>query len=542
MSYTVRLSDLLNNPSISMEAVAGGVKTESKVENPDASMAIALITDKIIMNSDLRPVTNPIAHSTGGIPTEGGLFSDIIFGRDADSRQKQFAYIDLYEKFFHPYIYEILKSLMPKRFDKCAHGGGSWKISDTGELIELKKGDPEYNEDNSGIAWLIKNYKKMSFVESGSMVRSDRIKLLKSLTDDEVFITKWIVVPVVYRDIDKNSSIHKLPELNTHYNKIIQYSNSLKDSTFSFFNNQIRYNLQQELVTIRKYGQSLIEKKHGFFHKSILGKSIDRGSRDVISVAVMNNLQRPEDNPIDIFHTGIPLAKCLIIGYDFILRYCIQFFADNFKNVSEYPIYKLENGQYKIVASVKIKNQIERFSSDYIKKKMNRFKNSHGTRFEKIMIETEDGSEIPMHLTGQFGSLSKTQGNPSTIISRPMTWTDLFYLAAENTIGDKYVYITRYPVTSHSSIFPSQCRVLSTIKTIPANIEGQYYPYYPLIDLTTPTDRISSVFNDTLTMSNMYLEALGGDLDVASQSLYRGNSIKEKLGERPTSGVCYLAG
>lgn len=523
MSYIVSLSEILGNSyNSAIEASTGMADIESKTENPDASMAIALITDKIIMNSNLKPVTDPISFSSGGVPTDGGLFSDIIFGREPESKQRQFAYIDLTEKFFHPYVYEILKALMPKRFDRCALGNGSsWKISNDGELIEVKKGEAEYNEDNSGISWLIKNYHKLKFSQSGSMVRSDRIKLLESLSDDELFISKWIVVPIVYRDLDKNSSIRKLPELNNNYNKLIQYSNSLKDATFNFFNNQIRYNLQQELVTIRKYGQSLIEKKNGFFHKAILGKSIDRGSRDVISVAVMNNLQRPEDNPIDIFHSGIPLAKCLILGYDFILRYCIQFFADNFRNITEYPVYDVVNGEYKIVGSVKIKNQIERFSSDYIKKKINRFKNSHGTRFEKIMIETESGEEIPIHLSGQFAPLSDKNPTSSTIINRPMTWTDLFYLAAENTLGDKYVYITRFPVTSHSSIFPSQCRVLSTIKTIPAYIDGQFYKYYPYIDLNTPMDRISSVFNDTVTMSNLYLSALGGDFD--------GDTVSQKL-------------
>lgn len=539
MSYIVSLSELLTSEAGIMEAAGGTVDVESKVENPETSMAIALITDKIIMNSNLKPVTDPNAHS-GGIPTDGGLFSDLIFGREPDSRQKQFAYIDLHEKFFHPYVYEILKTLMPKRFERCAHGDGSWRIDENGELVEIKKTDAEYNEDNSGIAWLIENYHKMSFVESGSMIRGDRIKLLKSLSDDEIFITKWIVIPIVYRDIDKNSSIHKLPMLNDRYNSIIRYANSLKDSTFTLFNNEIRYNLQQELVTIRKYGQSLIEKKHGFFHKAILGKSIDRGSRDVISVAVMNNLQRPEDNPIDIFHSGIPLSKCLIIGYDFILRYCVQFFADNFRNIKEYPVYSLVNGEYKISGSIKIKNQLDRYTSDYIKKKINRFKNSHGTRFEIITVEAEDGTEFPMHLTGQVAPMSDSRIATSTIINRPMTWTDLFYLAAENTIGDKYVYITRFPVTSHSSIFPSQCRVLSTIKTIPAYIEGTFYKYYPLIDLTTPTDRISSLFNDTVTMSNMYLDALGGDFkpDVSlHRGPYRGNSIKEKPSERLTNGV-----
>ena len=102
MSYTIRLSELLNNSSYSaMEADSGQIEVESKVDNPEAPMAIALITDKIIMNSGLKPVSDPISFGSGGVPTDNGLFSDIIFGREADSRQRQFAYINLHEKFFY---------------------------------------------------------------------------------------------------------------------------------------------------------------------------------------------------------------------------------------------------------------------------------------------------------------------------------------------------------------------------------------------------------------------------------------------------------
>ena len=515
---SIRLSDLISEPfQDALEAIQGfRGNVESKAINPEAPMAIALITDKIIMNSNLKPVTNPISFGAGNIATEDGLFSEEIFGRLPEERQRQFAYIDLHEKVFHPYVYEVLKFMLPKRLEKCASGQGAWIISKEGELLEIKdKDDPLYNEDNSGLRWIIDNFKKMKFKDTGSMIRSDRIKLLEDLTDDEIFISKWLVIPVIYRDVDMKSANKKVPLLNEYYQNVIKYSNSLRDSTFSFFNNQIRYNLQNALVEIRKFGQSLIEKKHGFFHRSILGKSIDRGSRDVISVPIMTGFERPEDNPIDILHIGIPLAKCLIIGYEFVMRYCLQFFADNFRNMKEYPVYRYDKakGEYVISKSVKIKDQIEKFSSDYIEKKINRFKNSHGTRFEIITIETEDGKEIPMHLSGQFAPMADTRIRSSTILNRPMTWTDLFYLAAENMLSDKYCYITRYPITSHSSIFPCQCRVLSTIKTIPAYIDNQFYKYYPIIDLNTPTDRISNLFNDTLTMSNLYLQALGGDYD-----------------------------
>lgn len=487
----------------------------SKSLDPNAPMEVDLITDRIIMNSNLKPVTDPISFS-GNIPTDGGLFSPLIFGRTPDEQNRQFAYIDLNGKFFHPFIFEILDNLMPKKFKKCASGEGSWTLDQNGYLVELDKEDRYYDRMNNGIDWLISVFPKMKYKESNSLTRRDRIKLLKDFKPQDCIISKWLVIPIKYRDVDKNGSTHVLPDLDVHYNTIIRYANSLKDSAFGFFNYAVKFNLQNELVAIRKYGQSLLEKKHGFFHKAILGKSIDRGSRDVISVPSFRGFQKPEDNPIDMFHSGIPLAKCLIVGYDFIMRYCLQFFADNFRNRTEYPVYKLIDGEYKMVDSVRITDQLERFTTSYMEKKINRFKNSHATRFELITIKTVDGAEIPIHMAGQFKSLRPGSPDASTILNRPMTWTDLFYQAAVNTLSDKYVYITRYPIEGYNSIFPSLCLPMSTIDTIPANITNldgtvTEYERYPIIDLKLPTDKISNKFNDTVTISDLFLDAIGGD-------------------------------
>ena len=489
----------------------------AKSLDPNAPMEVDLITDRTIMNSNLKPVTDPSSFS-GNLPTDGGLFSPIIFGRTPDEQNRQFAYIDLNGKFFHPFIFEILDNLIPKKFKKCASGEGSWALDNDGYLVELTEKDKDYGRMNNGIDWLVSIFPKMKYKESNSLTRRDRIKLLKDFKPNDCIITKWLVIPIKYRDVDKSAGTYVLPDLDVHYNSIIRYANSLKDSAFGFFNYAVKFNLQIELVAIRKYGQSLLEKKHGFFHRAILGKSIDRGSRDVISVPSFRGYQKPEDNPIDMFHSGIPLAKCLIVGYDFIMRYCLQFFADNFRNRLEYPVYRLVDGEYKMASTVRITDQLERFTTSYIEKKINRFKNSHATRFELITIKTEAGDEIPIHMAGQFKSLRPGSPNSSTILNRPMTWTDLFYQAAVNTLADKYVYITRYPIEGYNSIFPSMCYPMSTIDTVPANITNldgtiTEYDHYPVIDLSLPTDKISSKFLDTVTISNLFLSAIGGDYD-----------------------------
>ena len=92
-----------------------------------------------------------------------------------------------------------------------------------------------------------------------------------------------------------------------------------------------------------------------------------------------------------------------------------------------------------------------------------------------------------------------------------MTWTDVFYLAAVETLSDKHCHITRYPLVDYFGIFPTQISVLSTIKTDPVIVNGKVYPHYPHIDLTLSEKEIATQFIDTFSISNLYLEAIGGD-------------------------------
>ena len=508
---------LVNLGNIATEASTNVAQLDPTVmanRETNPSMQVAILTDKMIEKAGLKCVTSPIMFTNGTDFYSEGLFSYEIFGTTTDERRRQCAYIDLHQKFFHPFVYEILCKL-DQKFDACASGRGSWRITD-GKLYEIKdKKDPLYNEENCGLNWLIKNFDQFNFKKNTSISRNDRVNMITSLTKDEIFIQKWLVIPVFYRDVDFSNGKRVVPDLDKLYNKLIQYANGIGDDSFDFFNNNLCYSIQSTLVDIRKYGQSLIEKKHGHFHKAILGKSTDYGSRDVISVPVMNHFETPAQNPVDIMHTGIPVTKCLAIAYPFIKKYCLDFFANNFRNVKEYPIYKWVNGEYKIVGKVNIKDQMQIYTAQLIDKKIEQYMKSPGTRFELIDIITEDDKKIPMRFSGLLRPLPgvNLKNYSTSLYQRPMTWTDLFYQAAMEVAADKYVYITRYPVTSYASIFPTQCMPMSTLNTMPLEVEGKFYPNYPVIDLSLPIDKVSTLFIDTVTMSNLFLDALGGDYD-----------------------------
>ena len=73
--------------------------------------------------------------------------------------------------------------------------------------------------------------------------------------------------------------------------------------------------------------------------------------------------------------------------------------------------------------------------------------------------------------------------------------------------------VTRYPILDAYGVFFSKIRVSSTLKTVPMEINGQIYKWYPYIDLNLSKEEVSNNFVDTMRFSNAYLKGLDGDYD-----------------------------
>ena len=486
----------------------------------DRSFQIANCTDDVIARSGVKPVYSSLMFNSGYEPAEGGLFDPIIFGSSADERKRFYAYIDLKQKYFHPYVFEVICKLS-KAFEKIASGTVCGYIEKGTSELKLAKGpdDPNFNDMNTGIPWLIQNFHKFKWKTSDALIRKERIRLLDDLDDNELFISKFLVVPIFYRDKEVVNGRVSVPEVNREYNKLVQYTANTDDDLFASFNNALYYRVQNIMVGLRQMGQDLISKKNGHYHRAILGKSITHGTSDVISTTVLNEVQHPKDNPVDMFHTGVPLSKCLVVGYPFISKYVLDFFEDTFKNTDSLPMYVKGKDDVKL-ATVEIKDHTLIYDKTHVDKIMKRYLNTPSWRFEPIKVYRKNGGECYISFTGLCKPIEKGH-QISGINHRPFTWTDLFYIAACETISDKYLYTTRFPMTSFSSIFPAKCAPISTIKTQYMIINGKEYKNYPVIDVTLPPDVVATKFIDTVTMSNLYLTALGGDFD--------GDTVQSKL-------------
>ena len=490
------------------------------------SLNIDIIGDSFINYNiqmlEIGEVTNPIRFVKDITPTSDGLFSTYIFGSTPEERKRKFGYIDLKTKVFHPYIYEVIRRMWAK-IDKIASGESSWLINKDGDVEENPEGDP----DNTGMDWLIKNFRKIKFKDTGSRIRDERIKMINSLKDDELFISKWLVIPVFYRDVQEINGNQNIPPINKNYTKILQYASAVEKDPY--FSNIAKYNMQLQLIEIRKYGQSLVEKKRGFFKRNVLGKTIDYGYRSVISVFHIDSADLPEQNPIDIFYTGIPLAQVCVLFFPFIKRYVRNFIRNHLDSMGDRIPVKRKNGSFDYILT---KDVMSYYNDSKLQMIIDQFVNTPAVRFRPVLVPTEEG-EFPLRFTGD-DSKRKSDANPNGIGNRIMTWTDILYLAAVNSTFDKHVYITRYPLEDYFGTFPSRVFVLSTMKTEKKVIDGIEYEFYPVIDPDLSEEKVSVLFNDTTTMDNTYLKGLGGDYDgdmVTIKGVYgeKANSEAEEI-------------
>lgn len=429
------------------------------VNEEGAPMQMGLITDDIIKKSNILEVTNPIAFERGGEKTIGGLFSDYIFGSTPKERAVRPAYISLHSTFIHPYVFEVMISLHSNVRKICA-GESAWHVEKDGTLIEIT--DPhakEYNEMNTGLSWFVKNFRKIKVFhdiddnKTGSLIRSERLKLLSLLSDKTLFITKWYILPVFYRDATVSNGKRSIPEINDKYTRIIKFTKSISSNSLMLYNNKAMFAIQTTLCEIRKLGQSMIEKKNGFFRKSVLGKNIDYGARSVISTPSIEDCEKPSDCQVNIFRSGIPIPKCCELGYPFISKWVNDFFVNEFDlSGKKRVLVKGKGGKYE-ETDIDVGDVLSKYTPDFIQKAVNRYIHTPEVRFEPVLIPLTDGREAYIKFTGKRYKKGDSI-TASSISNRPFTWTDLLYMACADSLSDKMVYITRYPLTFQADVKP----------------------------------------------------------------------------------------
>ena len=462
--------------------------------------------------NDLKPVSSPIVFGRGGVPDPDGLLSDIIFGIDTKSRKNTFSYIELHGHFFHPHVYKSMKRLY-RNIERIISGSEYYKITPEGALEK----DDEHGQ--TGIEFIYKNWEKIDWTlkqtdEETASMRNERINLLTKTPKNQIFVSKMIVIPVFYRDISAGSQSGggQTDSLNNLYTKLIRLASLLKDrDMFDFTLHSNYYMMQNLLVEIYDTFKHKLEKKNGMIRKYLMGKNVDNCVRSVISCPLYHG-DTPESSSTRFGVAGIPVAQICDLDAPFMMNWLRSFFDRLFiTNKEQVPslVTDPKTGKKSIEFITVYKPELF-FTDKYLNDMMERYMADPEYRFDPIEVPVDKGVTRPIMFAGKRLDPSGTH-EISNLSTRPMTITDVLYMAAYDVTKNQHALITRYPVSDAYGLFVAEVSPIATLDTEVVHFNGKVYTNYPKIDLDCPRHKIGIRFVDTIQFSNSYLDGLGGD-------------------------------
>lgn len=459
--------------------------------------------EEFIELNELKEISSPVLFQRGDVPDPNGLISNDIFGVGLRTRKNTFAYIKLNGHFFNPHIYKALRRLW-RNIEEVINGDFYYSLDENGIITEDRE------NGRTGIESIYKDWSKIQWERNTTQsIRNERIDLLTKTPKNEIFMDDQIVIPAFYRDVSAGGSSETV-EINNLYSRLIRMASMLgQRDMFDFTIHSTYYSMQSTLVEIYDYFKTKLEKKNGMIRKFLMGKNVDYSTRSVIS-APLYKADRPEDIESDFRHIGVPISQCCSLCYPFVHAYIKRWFENEF--IINQETKMSDKGD----KPVKVKNPEIYFSDDYIKKMINRYIRDPEYRFTPILVPMDDGSWGKIGFTGiRYDSADDETINAetNTISNRPMTVTDLLYIAACDAVKDKHAIVTRYPVSDAYSIFFGEIRVTSTLQTEVVKVGETVYQYYPKIDLNLPKEEIATKFKETVIFSSSYLTGIGGDYD-----------------------------
>lgn len=455
--------------------------------------------NRFISKKLTKEVDSPVIMVRNEI-NEKSLLSSEIFGRTPDEKKVMTGFIKLHKKFIHPLLY---KGYFKRRYadvDNIILGKQRYVIDDKyakkmnldGNLVPVEEGG------GTGLEWFYENFDDMKLRNSDSKdsdgVLTQSIKnSFGKLDRSTIFMDKLIVIPLIYRDINRSSGSMALDELNGLYQKLINLNSMYSESNNPLFDERrIDYNIQQTLVAIFEHFQSKVFGKDGIQRRKVMGKTVDYSARAVISAPSFNGYFG--ESPIDMdrggFHLGITVGTFLPL-----MIYKIKNLLKSF----------YDNG---CMGELSISEFDENFDNQRIKEFIEVYIHSYGDRFKPIDVNGE----------GCYIKIKLKRGSEE--IERNLTLIELLYIAAYDELEakERYMVISRYPINDIYNILPIKIHVLSTVYVTPVEIGGVMYKHYPDIFLyekkmSSIDIDITTVFHETVKISNTLLAGLDGDYD-----------------------------
>lgn len=420
---------------------------------------ILQITDELVKY--LKPVTSlDIFNGQTKQLHPEGLFSTEIFGTvGTDSRYEKYSYIDVKIPIIHPTIYKALIQL--KGLYKEIMSGKEFAIWDEENKDFVKS---NAIEGQTGFHFFLEHWKEIEFQFRPSVTREQNIQLIEKYKEialsDKIF-----VIPAGYRDIEIDEyNRESSDEINKLYYKLIAISNTIQKSTVEVaaqaYNSQ-RNSLQNTFNEIYDYILKIIEGKKNLIMGKWASRKIFNGTRNVITSMDVSSaeLNHPKNVDFNDCVAGIyQCAKALLPITKHQLK--TGFLSQAFQSVNSPAL--LCNS--KTLQSERVLLTSDEFDEWMTNEGLDEFITSYkepSIRHNPIMVRnyylglTYRGKDNTFKFISGIDQLPSDR-DPKDC--KPITMTELLYVALYSVIRRYPAFIVRYPIASDLSSHP--CRIL----------------------------------------------------------------------------------
>ncbi len=392
-----------------------------------------------------------------------------------------------------------------------------------GALIKLKKGEeaPKEFPSGTGLNFLYKNWDKLDFKpkKDDAATTQTRKKFLSVLSKDEVWLSKVPVIPAFYRDVDMESK--RKNDINVFYTKLISNAQVLKagSALFDMYGMSSSHRkIQDILIELYEYFVTVIGGTRGFLHHYVMGKTTDYSARSVITMPKFNG-NTPKEDEVSFTHAALPLAMAIKCGAPFI-HYGVKKILEGILSGGNFIYYQNKTG--KVERLELAPNVYDILSQSNMERLIDLYDESKEHRLDQFLLPTVGGKKVPcLYLYNDkqnkdvdriiFGTDPQMEDLILEEKIGAMTLTDLFYMAAENTLKDKIIYITRYPIETMQNIFPMHFNIIPCTHTEERIINGITYKRFPK-KIPQGMD-LKHFFIDSIRFSPLYNASAGADFD-----------------------------
>lgn len=484
--------------------------------------------------SGLKPVTSSdIFDGLSKNFHEEGLYSTIIFGKVGDERRKRrFSYIDIKLAVFHPVIYNSLIALRKVYADILS--GKAYAIWND-EVKDFEVSNPMDGE--TGFEFFVKYWDKIEFPRRPSDIRDEHIKLIEKFKKqgNAALPTKVIVLPAGMRDFEiQGDGRFSEEEVNAMYRKLLGLASTIPKNVekedYQIYNST-RMALQRTFNEIYELFEAMIKGKK----KLMLGKW---ASRKVFN-STRNVITSMHVAAEEIGGKGSLKFNDTVIGLYQFLKATLPISIFKLKNGFLSNVFTGPNNPAILVDKLTLRRKLVNIRPDVFDSWMT------DEGLEKVISNYSEGSirHKVLEVSGNYVALIYKDDKYFRVFQdidelpnrfskdnvKPITFTELLYTSVYLNANKYPLFITRYPITSPHSIYPSKTYLKTTTRSktlIPLDDAWE-----PIVDEIAYQFPITDVpFVESLSPHSSKLVSLGADFDgdtVSGTITYSDESIEE---------------